>query len=122
MQVRASGEEISFEIEDEHGNLAQFQLGRRAASAMVLLAVEEIRNLPPLPAELHQETQPPFLRGYPATELGVAESGDIVLSFRLDSFPTMQFLINDDLASTLADDFKEIIDTPRSMRHQPRNN
>jgi hypothetical protein len=116
MEVRASGVEIEFEIEDAHGNPARFQLARRQTAMLILRAHEEMRNLPPLQGELHQETQPPFLRGRPAIELLIAESGDIVLAFRLDPFPTIQYLIDDHIASMLASDLAGIIDTPRSER------
>jgi hypothetical protein len=119
MEVHASGEEIEFEIEDAHGNPARFRLGRRQTAMLILRAHEEMRSLPPLQGELHQETQPPFLRGRPSMELAIAESGDIVLAFRLDSFPTIQYLIDDHIASILASDLAQIIATPRGMRYQP---
>ena len=120
MEVHASGEDVAFEIEDAHGNPARFQLGRHQTAMLILRAHEEMRNLPPLQGELHQETQPPFLRGRPAImELAIAESGDIVLALRLDPFPTIQYLIDDHIASILASDLAQIIATPRGMRYQP---
>lgn len=55
-------------------------------------------------------------------ELLIAESGDIVLAFRLDPFPTIQYLIDDHIASILASDLAQIIATPRGMRYQPYKN
>jgi hypothetical protein len=122
VEVHASGEEIAFDVEDAHGNQAQFQLGRRLVSMLILRAHEEMRNLPPLPGGLLQEIRPPFLRGYPAMELAIAESGDAVLAFRVGQFPTMEFLITDDLAAVLASDLADIVDTPRHLRFQRNKN
>ena len=70
MKVQASGEGIDFEIEDAQGNPARFRLGRQATAVLILQAYQEMGKLPPLrnlrSEHLHQDTQPPFLRGYPS--------------------------------------------------------
>jgi len=120
MKIQASGAEIDFEIEDAQGSQGRFRLGRQATAVLILQAYQEMGKLPPLrnlrSELLHQDTQPPFLRGYPAMELAIAKGGDIVLALRLSPFPTIEYLIDDYQASILASDLAELIDTPRDQR------
>ena len=120
--VHASGEAVEFQIEDENGERAQFRLDRRLTTALTLLALQELARLPPLEGELLQEAERPLLQGRPSFHIGIGESGDVLVAFRLDPLPTMQFLLDDELASSLARQVSEIIATPRSMRFQPNKN
>ena len=118
ISVHASGEEIEFGIEDESGAQAYFRLGRQSTSELIFRALQELASLPQVEGELFQTEQPPFLRGRPAFQIGIAESGDALVSFCLRPFATMHFLFKDEPASKLARELSEIIATPRNMRSQ----
>jgi hypothetical protein len=120
--VQASGEDVAFQIEDENGGQAQFRLDRRSATELILRALQELENLPPLEGELFREAERPLLQGRPSFQLGVGDSGDVAVAFRLDPFATVQFMFDDELALRLAREITEITSVPRGMRYQPNKN
>jgi hypothetical protein len=88
---------------------------------LILLALQELALLPDLEGELLQEADRPLLQGRPSVQVGIGESGDVLLEFRLDP-ATMQFLIDDEMATALVQQVSEIMATPRSVRYQPNKN
>jgi hypothetical protein len=89
---------------------------------LILLRLQELARLPPSEGELLKEAERPLLQGRPSFQVGIGECGDVLVAFRLDSLPTMQFLFDDELSSTLVRELSEIIATPRTMRYQPNKN
>jgi len=118
ISVHASGEEIEFGIEDESGARVHFRLRRQSTSELILRALQELANTPPLEGELLRAEQPPILQGHPAFQTGITESGDVLVAFFVHPLPTMHFLFDDEPASRLARELSEIIATPRNMRFQ----
>ena len=121
IEAHASGEAVEFQIEDDNGEQSQFRLDRRLTTTLILLALQELARLPDLEGELLQEAERPLLQGRPSVQVGIGESGDVLLEFRLDP-ATMQFLIDDEMAIAMVQQVSEIMATPRSVRYQPNKN
>jgi hypothetical protein len=88
---------------------------RSSSSTLILLGLQELACLPPSEGELLQEAERPLLQGRPSFQVGMGESGDVLVAFRLDRLPTMQFLFDDELSSKLVRELSEIIATPRTI-------
>jgi hypothetical protein len=122
IEVRASGEGVEFQIEDEQGAQAQFRLDRRLTTALVVMGIQELARLPPLEGDLLQEAERPLLQGRPSFQVAIDESGDVLVAFRLHPLSTMHFLFDDELSSQLLRELSEVLATPRPARVQRNKN
>src|ERR1700722_19387820 len=119
IEVKASGEGIDFQIEDEQGQRVQFRLDRRCATALVVMGLQELTRLPQPEGELLQSAERPLLQGRPSFQVAIDhQSGDALMAFRLHPLSALHFLFEDELSSKLVRELSEVLATPRPARVQ----
>jgi hypothetical protein len=119
IEVKASGEGIDFQIEDEHGQRVQFRLDRRLTTALVVMGLQELTRLPQPEGELLLSAERPLLKGRPSFQVAIDhQSCDALVGFRLHPLSALHFLLEDALSSKLVRELSEILATPRPARVQ----
>jgi hypothetical protein len=119
IEVNAISGGLDFKIEDEQGEQTHFTLDRRCATALVVMALQELAAIPRPEGELLQDPELPLLQGRPLFQVAIDhQSGDALVGFRLHPLSALHFLFDDELTSKLVRELSEVLATPRPARVQ----
>jgi hypothetical protein len=119
LEVNAIRGGLDIKIEDEQGEQTHFTLDRRCATALVVMALQELAKIPDPEGELLQTQERPLLQGRPSFQIAIDhESGDALIGIRLPPLSDLHLLFDDELAAKLARELSEVVATPRPARVQ----